>query len=121
MPKSKSLGVMVFSWPDSKLSPNNRKDLRALTAARHAAKAEAFYIVRDSKISISSPSVELTLTFHPPDRRRRDLDNLYSTFKAYQDGIFQTLGVDDSIIERVILQRGNIIPGGQVFVDIREA
>src|SRR5689334_6540828 len=121
MAKYDGVGVMVFSWPDSKLSPNNRKDLRALTAARRAAKNEAFYIVTESKISVASSSLELTLTFYPPDRRRRDLDNLYSTFKAYQDGIFETLGVDDSIIERVILQRGNVIPGGQVFVHIREA
>lgn len=117
----RSGGVLVFSWPDSKLSPNNRKDLRALTSARHTAKEEAFYLVRGAELSVGSAGLELTLTFYPPDRRRRDLDNLYSTFKAYQDGMFEALGVDDSIIERVILQRGNVIPGGQVFVNIKEA
>lgn len=118
--------TMVFPWPDPRLSPNKRFDRRALIAVKQDAKNEAFVITQQNKIVASRVVIgdiafELTLTFYPPDRRKRDLDNLYATFKAYQDGMFLALGIDDCKIERVILQRGNPIPGGQVFVNIVEA
>ncbi len=112
---------MVFPWPDSRLSPNKRIDRRALIGAKGDAKTKAYAITKNSRVVVIDTDLVLTLTFYPPDLRRRDLDNLYATFKAYQDGMFLALGIDDCKIERVILQRGNPIPGGQVFVDIREA
>jgi crossover junction endodeoxyribonuclease RusA len=123
--------MMVFPWPDSRLSPNKRIDRRQLIAVKGEAKKQAYAITREMlTIVIDGVSfvtkardmdLQLTLTFYPPDRRKRDLDNLYATFKAYQDGMFLALGIDDCKIERVILQRGNPIPGGQVFVQIVEA
>lgn len=115
------MSVMIFPWPDSRLSPNQRIDRRALIQVKQEAKVAAYFITRESKTVVIDTDLQLRLTFYPPDRRKRDLDNLYATFKAYQDGMFEALGVDDSRIERVILERGNPIPGGQVFVDIREA
>ena len=38
----------------------------------------------------------LSVTFHPPDARRRDLDNAVAAFKAGQDGLADAWGVDDS-------------------------
>lgn len=112
---------MEFPWPDPRLSPNKRIDRRALFHVKRDAKTAAFVITRNSKTVVIDTDLQLTLTFYPPDRRKRDLDNLYASFKAYQDGIFAALGVDDCMIERVILQRGNPLPDGQVIVDIREA
>jgi crossover junction endodeoxyribonuclease RusA len=118
---SLTIAAMVFPWPDARLSPNKRFDRRALIWVKGNAKNEAYAITLESKTVVLDTDLQLTLTFYPPDRRKRDLDNLYATFKAYQDGMFLALGIDDCKIERVILQRGNPIPGGQVFVDIREA
>jgi crossover junction endodeoxyribonuclease RusA len=113
--------MIVFPWPDSRLSPNKRFDRRQLIAVKGEAKDAAFIITKENKVVVIDADLQLTLTFYPPDRRKRDLDNLYATFKAYQDGMFLALGIDDCKIERVILQRGNPIPGGQVFVEIVEA
>lgn len=112
---------MLFPWPDSRLSPNKRIDRRALIGVKQAAKNEAFYITKQSQTVVIDTDLQLTLTFCPPDRRKRDLDNLYASFKTYQDGMMDLLGVDDCKIERVILQRGNVVDGGNVIVDIREA
>jgi crossover junction endodeoxyribonuclease RusA len=111
---------MIFPWPDSRLSPNKRIDRRALIPVKDAAKNEAFYLVRHSGIFVAESDLMLTLTFCPPDRRKRDLDNLYATFKAYQDGMFAALGVDDCNINRVVLRRGAVIPDGRVIVKIKE-
>ncbi|WP_148649262.1 RusA family crossover junction endodeoxyribonuclease [Novosphingobium barchaimii] len=40
-------------------------------------------------------SIEMTVTFYPPDRRHRDDDNMIASFKAARDGIADALGVDD--------------------------
>lgn len=114
------MSKIIFPWLDSLLSPNRRMDRRALIAVRQRAKTEAFYLIRNSAPVVIETNLQLTLTFHPPDKRKRDLDNLYATFKAYQDGIFLALGMDDYLIERVILQRGNVIRGGCVTVELKE-
>lgn len=115
------MSEMVFPWPDSRLSPNKRIDRRALIGVKQVARNEAFYIAKQGAAIVLDTDLQLTLTFCPPDKRKRDLDNLYASFKAYQDGMMDLLGVDDCKIERVILQRGNIVEDGIVIVDIREA
>ena len=54
----------------------------------------------------------------PPDRRRRDLDNLQ---KALWDAL-EHAGVflDDSQIDDLRIKRGPVVPGGKVLVFITE-
>lgn len=54
----------------------------------------------------------------PPDRRRRDLDNIpKASFDSMQHaGIFE----DDSQVDMLIVQRRLPIPGGQLVVRIQE-
>ena len=58
----------------------------------------------------------ITITFYPPDRRRRDLDNCYFMLKSAIDGMCLAWGVDDSEIKRVTLQWGNVVKGGEVKI-----
>jgi crossover junction endodeoxyribonuclease RusA len=56
------------------------------------------------------------VTAHPPDRRRRDLDN---AMKALLDalghgGVYE----DDGQIDRLEIERGTVVPGGKVVVRI---
>lgn len=61
--------------------------------------------------------VSVHLECYPPDRRRRDLDNLP---KGILDGIVKA-GVieDDSCIEDLRLQRREVVAGGKVVVTIK--
>jgi CPA2 family monovalent cation:H+ antiporter-2 len=68
-----------------------------------------------------SGDVDVSVIFYPPDRRRRDLDNCYSMCKAYQDGIFQALGLDDSRIRTVTLRFGRPRDRGYVAFYVMEA
>lgn len=113
--------MITLPWPDARLSPNRRYDRRRLIGIRRIAKDTAWALVNEQRLSMRPGPLELKLTFQPPDRRKRDLDNLYSTFKAYQDGIFEALGLDDSLIARVILLRGAVVvKGGMVIVELSE-
>ena len=90
--------VVVLPWPSPKLSPNAREGhwavrRRASTAARH----EAFVITRlVFKAKPGWEAAKLDIEFCPPDRRRRDRDNLIASLKAATDGIADALGIDDS-------------------------
>ena len=108
-----------FPFPDSQLNPNKRIDRRALIGVKRDAKEAAYLLTRESGARVTNDRLQLTLTFCPPDKRKRDLDNLYSAFKAYQDGLFLALGVDDSIIDCVLLQRGAAMTNGCVFVEVK--
>ncbi len=58
------------------------------------------------------------VTVHPPDRRRRDLDN---AMKALLDALAHGGAYeDDSQIDRLEIVRGEVVPGGTVIVRIME-
>lgn len=94
--------MIVLPWPDRRLSPNARQHWRALAAVKKQARADACTLatvaisLRDKRaIHDMDGRIPLTIRFYPPDERRRDDDNMISSFKALRDGIADALGVDD--------------------------
>lgn len=59
--------------------------------------------------------IALRFDFHPPDKRRRDLDNMLASIKAGVDGIADALGVDDQRFG-FWLSREAPIKGGKIVV-----
>jgi crossover junction endodeoxyribonuclease RusA len=63
----------------------------------------------------------VTLTFCPPDRFPRDMDNLVAALKSGLDGMCRALGIDDHQIVPVPDQDwGPVVKGGKVEVTIVE-
>ena len=67
--------------------------------------------------TLSGP-ISVHVIAYPPDRRRRDLDNIT---KALLDAM-ERGGVysDDSQIDRLSIERAEVVPGGKVIVHISE-
>lgn len=62
--------------------------------------------------------LELRMRVFPPDKRRRDLDNLQ---KCVWDALARAgVYADDSQIDRFSVERGPVIPAGKVQVEIHE-
>ena len=62
--------------------------------------------------------LRMVIIAHPPDKRRRDLDNLV---KAIQDGLeFAGVFDDDGQIDDLRVVRAERVPGGRVEVIIEE-
>jgi crossover junction endodeoxyribonuclease RusA len=61
--------------------------------------------------------LSVSITAYPPDRRKRDLDNL---FKAVLDSLAKA-GVydDDSQIDHLAICRGDVVKGGRAEVTIQ--
>jgi len=82
-----------------------RKDVCAALAADRVAPMEGRLAVR--------------VVVRPPDRRRRDLDNVG---KALLDALEHGGAYrDDAQIDRLVLERGEVVPLGGVTVEITEA
>ena len=110
-------------WPPKELSPNARvhwaKKAKKANEYRWfcSIKARAGWWTKLNKNA--SPPISLAITFHPPDRRRRDLDNMLASIKAGIDGIADALGVDDQHFS-LRLERGEPTRGGEVVAVITE-
>lgn len=107
-------------WPDKRLSPNSRTHWRpkaeAVAAARHAAKYLCFNAMgRQGYVPVARPRV--SYTFCPPNRQRRDLDNLIAAHKAANDGIADALNVNDRDFQ-LAYAMGEVVKGGKVIVEI---
>ena len=63
--------------------------------------------------------LDVKITVHPPDKRRRDIDNvLKSLLDALQHG---GAYADDSQIIRLVVEKGTRLDGGKTIVQISEA
>lgn len=74
-------------------------------------------ICQEQRIAFGDAPLSLSIIAHPPDRRRRDLDNL---LKAPLDAM-QAAGVyqDDYQIEVIHLERGECVRNGSLIVEIQ--
>lgn len=116
--------TVVLPWPDRLLSPNARTHWSKKASATKAARTIAFHCTRNALISNPEwskvrdwPRVGVSVTFFPPDKRRRDRDNLQSSLKAHFDGISDALGVDDQFFVPTYAF-GAPVKGGAVRVEI---
>jgi hypothetical protein len=83
-------------WPDRKLSPNARVHWAVKSKAVKKARGEAYWTgMKAGLYAIDSNAVSVTRVYSPPNRQRRDKDNLDASMKAYLDGLSDAMGIDD--------------------------
>lgn len=127
-------------WPAPVLSPNwtgkLRHKLRAKALARDAGYYLALEALQAGGLNLDGDTcppakpagrcggrcqgrtdIPVQVTFHPPDRRRRDRDNFQAALKHQFDGIALALGVDDALF-RPIYAWGEVGQPGRVIVTI---
>jgi len=110
-------GVIRLPWPDKSMWPNSRKDRRGVAPTRRQYRsdgAKATWAAGFRKVRWER--AHLLVTFCPPDRRKRDLDNMLAAIKSGLDGVSDALGVDDSAWDLTI-RRGCVVDGGQVQIE----
>lgn len=114
---------VTLPWPNRLLHPNARPHWAAKAKAVKDARANGNWFTWAAfGCQPTKPNwkgARLSVTFSPPDKRRRDLDGMIASHKAAQDGIADALGVDDSKFE-VTYTIGPPIKGGAVIVHIEE-
>ena len=110
---------IILPWPPSELSPNKRQHWAQLAKAKKLYRAACATQARLQGLDrMAVNAVHLKLTFHPPTRRRFDLDNLLARMKSGLDGLADVIGVDDSRWTLEISKSDQA--GGYVQVEITE-
>jgi Holliday junction resolvase RusA-like endonuclease len=84
--------------PDRNLSPNARLHHMAIYQAKLSAKEEMYLrVMEHGRPSKPFEKAHITMTWIAKDKRRRDIDNLFSSMKGYIDGlVFAGVLVDDN-------------------------
>lgn len=84
-------------WPPKELSPNARVHWRAAADVKADYKAACAMLAKVATKGWEPVyhDLHLTVTFHQPDMRKRDVDNMLASIKYGLDGVAQALGVDD--------------------------
>lgn len=109
------LTIVSLPWPPKELTPNFKRK-------HHWSKYRPFE--RSYRHTCWALTLEakahgrlLSVTFNPPDRRKRDDDGMIGSFKNGRDGIADALRTDDHNF-RPDYRFGNPVPGGRVVVEI---
>lgn len=111
--------MIELPWPPKELSPNARVHFRTKAAAAKAYRETAYWRAHGSdapKLPIEG-GIGVRFDFHPPDKRRRDLDNMLASIKSGVDGIADAWGVDDQRFG-FWLSREEPVKGGKIIVSI---
>lgn len=108
-------------WPPSALKPNGAHGhWSAKGGTAKAYKNDCILTCRAAGLSrVDADALHLTLRFCPPDKRRRDLDNMLASAKHGIDAVAHVIGVDDHRFGFTIV-RGEPVPHGRVEVTIAE-
>ena len=109
--------LVELPYPSPKLSPNARGHWSKSAGAKKAYRRECAYECHNQGVAKMAGKVHAIITFHPPDKRRRDLDNMLASFKSGIDGIVDAIGVDDSEWT-ITISKGEPVIGGKVVVEI---
>jgi len=116
---------IVFPWPNWKLSPNERSNnwnyhAKITADARGEAKILALGALDGKPIFVASTMLWSIWMFSEPDNRTRDRGNMRAAMKAAQDGVFDAIQRDDSIVEDELLFRADVVKGGAVELRLYE-
>lgn len=88
-----------FPWPPADLLPNARRRHHwSRTASQAKVYRQTCWTLAKQALLADpgTPRIVMTITFYPPDNRRRDDDGMIGAFKEGRDGIALAMGVDDS-------------------------
>ena len=114
--------MIELPWPDPKLRPNAASpgNWRRKSEAARKYRADCLTLCRAQGVKpLKCDEAELTvrITFHPPDKRRRDLDNMVASFKQGIDAFAEAIAIDDHRFAYMI-RRGEPVKGGKVVVSL---
>lgn len=107
---------VLLPWPPKVLSPNARAHWAARSKAAKSYRMQCFLFAKQAGLVAPAGRVLLSLEFLPPNKRRRDDDNLLAAFKAGRDGLADAMGVDDSLFVSQVQVSEVVHPGGAVRV-----
>jgi crossover junction endodeoxyribonuclease RusA len=111
------MNTITIPWPPAALSPNKRYHWAVKSKAAKAYRGAVYTICCASRLRRPDDSAHISIVFHPPDNRRRDIDNMLASLKSGLDGLADYLEIDDSRWT-ISMCRDDPVKNGQVFIEV---
>lgn len=110
----------IYPWPNSKLNPNRNTFWRAKAKIKADARSDAFYLTKTYPIpNFEENDIHLRITFHPPTKRKYDVDNALAALKSTLDGIADAWGVNDRRFRPITIEMSDtVVRDGKVIIKI---
>lgn len=110
--------TIMMPWPPAALHSHHKGHWRPKARASADYKATAYVLAKEAHVKCD-PSAVLRIECLPPDRRRRDCQNMPIPIKAAIDGIAKAMGCDDNGF-RVYFpaEFGPVVKGGAVIITV---
>jgi crossover junction endodeoxyribonuclease RusA len=108
--------LITFPWPPKEISPNARVHWAVKSKLTKGFKNDCLNCAVQYKKELKAQS-KFKIVFCPPDKRKRDADNLIASFKAGFDALSVVAGIDDSKFEWTYV-RGEPVKHGAVIVEV---
>ena len=103
---------IALPLPNPKLSPNRKNGRHWSTTKKDKikSKTDAYFATKQALNEYPlyfdhNSKLQQTVNIVFADKRRRDIDNFIACCKAYFDGIYLALGIDDSQVIRAIVNK----------------
>lgn len=106
--------MIELPFPPAKLSPNARCHWAQKARVFKTYKTQCYMLLSQFRDQLRGRD-SFELRFLPPDRHRRDLDNMLASSKAALDALSEVSGVDDSQFNLKIA-KGQPVKGGALVV-----
>ncbi len=115
--------LIRISWPPEQLRSNAKVRWRKKVDATKAHRTEAYWAGRERGLHKDpDPNAILSIAYHPPCNRKRDIHNMPTACKALIDGIADAMGVDDNKFDvRWPSKFAEPVKGGCILVHVRGA
>ena len=114
----------TLPFPDGKLNPNRIVYFRVRAVIKSTYKATCYRIIKSACLGRrleTTGRIPVTIIFHAPDKRGRDLDNLLASMKSGLDGVAIALGVNDRQFRPVTIDfADSVFKGGKVEIEFFE-
>lgn len=113
--------IIDLAWPHKNLNPNQRVHWAEKSRLAKSARIASHWAAKAAGADkLQAEALNVTVTFLPPDSRRRDTDNMVASIKHHLDGIADAAGVNDSKFNLTI-RRGEAVMNGCVRVELEPA
>ncbi len=86
--------IICLPWPPTALTPHAKGNWKSKAQATRQYRKTAFWLAKEARV-VADPAAVLRITYCPPDRQRRDCQNMHGRLKAAIDGIADAMGCDD--------------------------